>query len=472
MAVKLTEYGKSDLLGMVLTDLDPRNATPEYIRISTENPTEVVTAKTEILTKNKQKVPVEISVTTVVVTDLQLTQVILRDIRGQEKYEEGLIQARNKAQEIARLQSAFLANMSHEIRTPLTSILGFASVLGEEVSGDHLSMIELIESSGNRLLETLNSVLELARLQAGKKEVTLSPVDISQQVRESIALFGKMALDKEIDLRVIEDGSQPFALLDIGAFNRIFSNILNNALKFTDDGFIEVRIFTDAQWVTIEIEDSGRGISEEFLPNMFKEFRQESTGFARTHEGSGLGLSIVNRLLQLMQGFISVTSTVSVGSCFKLGFPLMAKDSANLQAENHTAKQVILPDDDVKPKILVVEDNLETCEMVKYMLTKYYDADIVRTVDEAKSSLDTNQYHLFLFDINLSDKEDGVAILKYARNLPQHLEVPALAMTAFALDGDRERLLNAGFDEYLSKPFVRHELLNLIANWYLNPSSV
>lgn len=236
-------------------------------------------------------------------------------------FEHEMVNAKDRAEEMARLKSAFLANMSHEIRTPLTSIIGFADILADELSDDYQELAAHIGESGNRLLETLNSVLDYARLEAGKMDLHCEVLCISHIVRETASLFLPQTTKKGLALELVIEAPQALARLDHALFIRILNNLIGNALKFTDEGSITLSVVTDDRFVYLEVGDSGRGIGESFLPHLFEEFQQESTGLTRSHQGSGLGLKITKRLVELMDGTISVASQQGVGSTFTLTFP-------------------------------------------------------------------------------------------------------------------------------------------------------
>jgi signal transduction histidine kinase len=224
--------------------------------------------------------------------------------------------ARAQAEEMARLKSAFLANMSHEIRTPLTAIIGYAQVLGEEVDEDQRGLVRPIEHGGRRLLDTLNSVLDLARLQAGRFDLRMEAVDLAEEAHALGDLLRPLAHAQGLGLVVHAPPSGLVAYADRSALQRVLTNLVSNAVKFTDVGRITLSADADEEHVRLRVRDTGRGIGPAFLPKLFEEFRQESDGLTRSHEGSGLGLAITRHLVQLMDGSISVESLLGKGSVF------------------------------------------------------------------------------------------------------------------------------------------------------------
>ncbi|MDX1421313.1 MAG: PAS domain S-box protein, partial [Rubricoccaceae bacterium] len=245
-----------------------------------------------------------------------------QDVTERKQFERELIEAREAAVEMARLKSAFLANMSHEIRTPLTGILGYAGLLAEEVEGEQQEFVQFIEKSGRRLLDTLNSVLELARLEANGVEPSLEVLDVVSEAEEAVRLLTPLAEAKGLALTLDPAPARAAtASLDRVCLGRILSNLIGNAVKFTEEGGVHVRVEVDEADVLVHVRDTGRGIAAGFLPHLFDEFKQESEGHARSHEGAGLGLAITKRLTDLLGGAIAVECPTTGGTVFTVAFP-------------------------------------------------------------------------------------------------------------------------------------------------------
>ena len=246
---------------------------------------------------------------------------ICRDITEEKTYEAELLAAKEAAEELSRLRTAFLTNMSHEIRTPLTGILGFARVLEDEVQEDQSEFVHLIRVSADRLLNTLNSILSMARLQAGAMSIQPEDVDLADEISDIAAVFHGMAREKHLDFRLSLPPAPLPARIDRTAFGIILNNLIGNAVKFTCDGGIVIQVTADHDDVEIVVTDTGVGIDDVFLPLLFDEFKQESDGLTRTHEGSGLGLAITKRLVDLLGGGIDVESTKGAGASFRVRLP-------------------------------------------------------------------------------------------------------------------------------------------------------
>jgi PAS domain S-box-containing protein len=246
---------------------------------------------------------------------------VAKDITQQKLVEAELVSARQHAEEMARMKSNFLANMSHEIRTPLTGIIGSAQVLHEMTHGEPLEMAAVIERAGIRLLGTINSVLDMARIEAGELKPTVEPVALAEEARDAASVLRRLAEVKSIDLRVVERTPGVWAHADPGFLHRIVTNLVGNAIKFTEAGAVTVEVDAADESAVLRVIDTGIGIGPDFLPYLFEEFRQESVGIERSHEGTGLGLAITKRLVDLLGGTISVASEQGVGTTFTVVLP-------------------------------------------------------------------------------------------------------------------------------------------------------
>ncbi len=256
-------------------------------------------------------------------------------VLGRIEYEGELVSAKEEAERLNRMKSAFLANMSHEIRTPLTSIIGFAEVIGDEATSlseysgspsDAVTTLDqfasLIEESGHRLLETLDTVLNLSRLEAGEMELDCSPLDLADEAMEAADLFKPEARTMGIDLNVETSGAPLRACVDEGGLRIALQNLISNALKYTEEGgAVHIRAGSEGEDVVLEIEDTGVGMDPDRVPELFEPFRQESEGPGRTYEGTGLGLAVTKQAIEQMGGTIEVETAKGEGSCFTVRFP-------------------------------------------------------------------------------------------------------------------------------------------------------
>lgn len=244
-----------------------------------------------------------------------------KELERERMANERLQEANRRLKEANELKDNFLANTSHELRTPLTTILGFTDVLKDEVPPHHQEFLDIIEKSGQRLLRTLNAMLDLAKLRSGVVEAELAPLNVVDKSAEVMEMFVHDAERKAIRLDLDAPDEPVYARLDDRYYEQILDNLLSNAIKFTDEGHVRVVITSDADWVSIGVHDTGMGIEEAFMPYLFDDFKQESSGLDRDHEGNGLGLAITKRLVALMHGTIDVSSTKGEGSTFTVTFP-------------------------------------------------------------------------------------------------------------------------------------------------------
>lgn len=377
----------------------------------------------------------------------------VRDVTDRAAFDAEILKSRDRAEEMSRLKSVFLTNMSHEIRTPLTTILGFAEILADEVDDDSREFVKLIQQGGERLLDTLMSILDLARLESSSFDITPEPFDVAAKVSEMCRLIRPLADEKGLALQFEQESVAIEAVMDISAVERVVSNLVSNGIKFTKDGGVTVSIEADEDHVLIHVADTGIGISEEFMPFLFEDFKQESEGLSRIHEGSGLGLSITKRLVQLMKGNIMAESEKGRGTVFTVALPR----DGDSPASNNAAGE-----GESRTRVLVVEDNADTRTLVNHLLRKSYDVRCAMDADEALTFAADAQFNVLLVDINLGKGKSGEDVLHAIRSLPGYDETPVIAVTAYAMPGDRDRFINAGFDDYVSKPFSKQRLLEAL----------
>ncbi len=247
--------------------------------------------------------------------------------------------ARDQAEEAARLKSAFLANMSHEIRTPLTSIIGFAEALGDEVcdgNGNTGRFAGLIERSGRRLLDTLDGVLNLSKLEAGQMGLETEPVDLVTKARRAAEELRPQATEKGLGLTVETSRPEVWARADAGSVQIVLQNLVSNAIKYTEEGGVHVRVFRENGWAVLEVEDTGIGMDPALADDLFKPFRQASEGLGRAYEGSGVGLAVTQKATEEMGGQVDVETEAGAGSCFTVRLPEATSPEAEVAGGGKT----------------------------------------------------------------------------------------------------------------------------------------
>ena len=251
---------------------------------------------------------------------------VATDVTEQAAHQAELVEARDRAEAAARLKEAILANMSHEIRTPLTAVIGYAELLAEVADAETVPLVEPIVGGGQRLLDTLNSVLDLARLEAEGAALVLRPVELGASAEAARAALAETAARAGLTLGV-ESVSDVWARADPGALGRVLDNLVANAIRFTETGGVTLRLSALGGAAVVEVIDTGRGMSPAFAERAAEPFVQESAGDARSHEGSGLGLSIVSRLVGAMGGELAIASAPGAGTTVRVTLPLASAEA-------------------------------------------------------------------------------------------------------------------------------------------------
>ncbi len=372
----------------------------------------------------------------------------LRDVTERMRAQAVLVQAKRQAEEVAALKSTFLANMSHEIRTPLTAILGFSSILGDEIDDPtQRDFVDLIARSGRRLMETLNSVLDLTRLDAGDGPLGTGQMDAADVVEETVSMLGPAAAERGLAIRAEIDADGLEVMADEAALVRVLHNLVGNAIKFTDQGEVTVAVRRGPRGsVAFEVRDTGIGIDPSFLPRVFGEFEQESTGHGRRYEGAGLGLALSRQLVERMGGTISVDSEKGVGTTFTV---LLRSAEAP-------------SDDGDLPLVLVVDDNDQARQVAAHTLAGAFRVVEAIDGDGALAAVERERPDVVLLDIHLGASISGEDVMRRLRRSDAFATLPMVAVTAYGLPGDRERFLASGFDAYLTKPYSREDLYRMI----------
>lgn len=389
----------------------------------------------------------------------------IRDITLQEKMMTELVEAKEKAEEMNEIKTNFLANMSHELRTPLHGILGFAQILSEEISDDEMQkMAGIIYKSGNRLLETLNLLLSFSKAETSKIEINYSDIIIKELFEETIELFKPLAESKGLGISSIIGKDNIYIHSDERLLRDILNNLLNNAIKFTEKGGIYLTGFIDdSKSLIIKVRDTGIGIPLNKFDQIFQEFRQESEGLSRNFEGTGLGLTLTKRYIELLDGSISVESEVGVGSEFTILIPNGIKDNSIISNEFKEVDNInIIPAPITRKKLLLVENDKVSAMLVNTFVKKEFDLDIVANGSEALSKVSEKKYDAILMDINLGEGITGLDATQQIKRLNIYKDTPIIAVTAFAMEKDKEEFLKYGCTHYLAKPFEKQDLMNIL----------
>ena len=379
--------------------------------------------------------------------------------------DEELIIAKEHAVESDHLKSAFLANMSHEIRTPMNGILGFAGLLKEPgLTGEEQNRyISIIEKSGVRMLNIINDIVSISKIESGQMEISISETNIKDQIEFVYVFFKPEAERKEIQI-CLKECVPPIKTIirtDREKLYAILTNLVKNAIKFTREGSIEIGYEQKGKFLEFFVKDSGEGIHQEHMEIIFERFRQGSESLTRNYEGAGLGLSISKSYVEMLGGKIWVESELGKGSAFYFTIPYSPR------VKEKRVFNSILPGDGgenyqfKKLKILIAEDD-ETSAMLLSMTIKIFGKEIlsVRTGVEAVEACRNNpDLDLILMDIKMPVM-DGYTATRQIRQFNK--EVVIIAQTAFGLSGDRRKALEAGCNDYIPKPFNKAALMVIL----------
>jgi signal transduction histidine kinase/CheY-like chemotaxis protein len=397
--------------------------------------------------------------------------ILYRDINKREKLEKELIITQKKAEDAAIIKEQFMANMSHEIRTPLNAIIGFNHRLNKtKLDDEQREYANAVQSSGENLLAIVNDILDFSKIEAGMVRIEEIRFNLSGLLQSVITMFFVQAKEKRVQLNLHITNEVPQLIIgDPTRLTQILINLIGNALKFTHEGEVNVMVnaaIIDEQnsTITFQVKDTGIGISEEKIGEIFDRFTQAKSDTSRIFGGTGLGLSIAKKLVELQAGVIAVESIKNRGSVFSFTIPY--KIAEGLEDEIKTKTERIKITANNKLRVLVVEDNLLNQKLAGFMLKDWgFDYDICSNGKLAIEKLKTDSYNLILMDIQMPEM-NGYETTEFIReNLK--LTIPVIAMTAHALPGEREKCLSFGMTDYISKPIKELDLRNLITK-YIN----
>ncbi|SHO64200.1 hybrid sensor histidine kinase/response regulator [Algoriphagus zhangzhouensis] len=389
---------------------------------------------------------------------------ILKEIRLNRKYQENLEASRLKSEQLARSKQEFLANMSHEIRNPLHVIQGYRSVMEKTQLDDRQkSQLKMIGFASETLMEIVDEVLDFSKLEAGKLKLETEPFDPEQLFSALQDFFDLKAQEKDLDFKWklnLPEGK--WLVGDQLRLKQIVNNLLSNAFKFTSHGWIQVRVDWGENTLSVEVEDSGIGMSEEVLSKVFREFDQADTSISRKYGGTGLGLAIVHRLAQLMGGTIEAKSEEGKGTSMKIVLPMESVEA--LSTKPLYNQQFVL--NLTGKKILLVDDDPVGIQYLSQILN-YFGAETSLYDGGAafRDKFNGEDFDLAILDIQMPEFS-GFDVIEMLKNHQTYLGQPILAMTANVFVEEKEKMKQIGFSDILFKPFQEMSLVGVLGRFF------
>ncbi|MCG6915639.1 response regulator [bacterium BMS3Abin03] len=394
--------------------------------------------------------------------DEVLAVLLHEDQTEQVLAEEEIKKARDTGNEAERLKDTFLTVLSHELRTPLNIILGYSTIIKENLrdkfTAEERVYLDNLYSGSSRLFKSITQMLEFAQIEAGNYKMSIGSYDLCELVHNCVAVHKKNANEKKLDIKVHYPKKKIFVEMDLQCAETSINNLLENAIKFTRHGFIdvEISILEERGLATCKVKDTGIGISSQYLDHLYQPFSQEDLNIGRTFEGNGLGLALSKRYIEKMGGSILVDSIKGVGTTFTVTLPL-SKNQTQAPATTVSKENFELNN------ILMFDDSGETHDLIKVFLGSEYEFEVHKFREYKAKMIDDRSYSLIIIDIPKNLWDQSLEMVKEIKD-NDPLKRPVLVLSSEFMHDKIAQFYQAGADKFLVKPFAKIDLLTAIEN--------